>query len=205
VLARGWYRRGRCGLVVSSILVAIVSHCCLPHFASAQQATTQPFAPAAGGSQTGAPGDSDRDAGQPEGTGTAHDHLDGQHVTRNQAELEQQELHAAIQKKFKDFNTALKKAALDQHGAQRRRQEASRQGQNHVGGTSSAATAANTLSAPKRHIVSLPIPNAARVISNDVPGSPHSGRSQLTVVGGIAPYDPKKAAVLDGAAVHHRL
>jgi hypothetical protein len=40
----------------------------------------------------------------------------------------------------------------------------------------------------------------------DAPSHPHGAQPpKPTVLGGAAPYDPKKGAVIDGTAMHHKL
>jgi hypothetical protein len=51
-----------------------------------------------------------------------------------------------------------------------------------------------------------PIPASVRAATMDAPRHPHGAQPpKPTVLGGAAPYDPTKGAVIDGTAMHHKL
>lgn len=160
-------------------------------------------------------------AGHPRSADTAtgdktvsHDHPAGPHTDRNHAPEQQQALHAEIQKKFREFNAAFKKTTLAMTARTHRPPQIGAKVDHAQGqpsqpspSTASAATqkpGANPQIVAYHRPAALTIPAPVREASASAPTNPHDRKPIPTALGGLAPYDPKKGAVLSGNTMHRR-
>lgn len=208
---------------IGACLLMGVGLCGRPDGAVAQEGNTATTAPAPGAPdvdyhRAGAAG-LDKHPPPPTGAATAnksafHDHAAeaGQRIDRNHAEEQQQALHAEIQKKFKEFDKALKKTTLAAPGEPRRRpQPTDTAAAAHDQTRSPTANSANpklegkaqTLARHRPPPTTIPAP--VREASANAPANPHGSRPMPTTLGGLAHYDPKSSAVLSGTTIQHRL
>jgi hypothetical protein len=141
--------------------------------------------------------------------GAPQGHLGGGHIADpHRASEEQQALHEAIRKKFKQFDAAMKKNMADRI-AEQHRQEARQQARPRTAVAMADPPSAGGRAdghAMRRPVAMPRIPDAVRQVSvADPPRFPHAAPPQAKTLGGPAPYDPKKSTALSGSAVHRRL
>ena len=212
------------GAVGMCLLPGLV--CLQPHDAIAQKAAPPNATPATGSTPTtgstpvighhhGKAGDPDKHAhstadATTADTGVLRDQPAGQRVDRNHAEEQQQALHAEIQKKFREFNAAFKKTTLAMTAKAHRPPPTGAKVDHAQGQPPSPTASAATQKPDNPQIVAHHRPAPAtistpvREASASAPTNPHGAKPTLTTLGGLAPYDPKKGAVLSGNTMHRR-
>jgi ribonuclease E len=153
-----------------------------------------------------------RDGKQPEADRVGRDRRDGKQAERDRDERKRRD---AIHEKVKNLDAAVKKTTRDQLMKEQRRREALRLTHDRDDGrdgmrpdiamTKETAKGDARPDRP-RHQGPPPIPASVRAATMDAPSHPHGAQPpKPTVLGGAAPYDPKKGAVIDGTAMHHKL
>ena len=216
-------RRNRAGFITSCFLLIAVG-VFLPVGVLAQQAATTNAAPgdmrddhakAHRGqdrqAQDGHHQDS-KDSKQPEADREERDRRDGKQAERDRDERKRRD---AIHEKVKNLDAAVKKTTRDQLMKEQRRQEALRLTHDRDDGRDGTrpdiAMTKETAKGDARpdrphHQGPPPIPASVRAATMDAPRHPHGAQPpKPTVLGGAAPYDPTKGAVIDGTAMHHKL
>jgi hypothetical protein len=153
-----------------------------------------------------------RDGKQSEADRVERDRRDGKQAERDRDERKRRD---AIHEKVKNLDAAVKKTTRDQLMKEQRRQEALRLTHDRDDGRDGTrpdiAMTKETAKGDARpdrphHQGPPPIPASVRAATMDAPRHPHGAQPpKPTVLGGAAPYDPTKGAVIDGTAMHHKL
>lgn len=190
---------------VTASMIAATMPCILLPAAIAQQAPVQASPDDPRGSADHAPARAGRDGAPIKADGAAQREPELGPGRLERAAAAQRALHDTIQRKFMEFDAARKEAAHNRNSARQHWHQI--RGGEPVGAIAPAqgrvASRAGGQSWYSRPPL-LPISKPAQAAAASGPGRPRGTRPQPVVLGGVAPIDPRKAAVLYGGSVQRR-